>query len=95
MKKLLIIILNLFSKQKTVLLTDFYEKVEKIAKENDENYFHVSIELSSNHGEGKEYRFTSYVNGFNHSSGLTIKESVDGLLSQKEEKENKDFAVII
>jgi len=95
MKKILIIILNLFNKKKTVLLSDFYDKVEKVAKEHGEKYFTVDVEMSSNHGDDIKYTYKSYINNFGHSFGPTMKESIDGLVSQKKEVKNKDFTVVI
>ena len=95
MRNLAVKFLNLFSKEKTVTLQNFYDEVGKIAKENNERYFTVEIKLSSNHGDGMVYEFVGYINGFSHIKGETIGEVIKGFKEYKKKPENSNFNVVI
>lgn len=95
MKKILIKVLNILSNKKLVLFDDFYKEVEKIAKENNESFFSVKVEKSSNRLDGVQYEYQAYINNFNWFSGKTTKEVVDKLKSSKKEEKDKENIILV
>lgn len=77
--------------KESITLQQFYDAVGVVAKENNEDYFSVTIKLSSHDG----LLLSGYINGLSHLKGKTIEEVCEKLRNYRKPPEPSPIKEVI